>query len=214
MSLNAQEIAEILLDIGCLELSPSEPFSYASGLKGPIYCDNRKILSHPAERKKIIETFVIKIKEQGWSFDALAGLATAGIPHAALIAGEMNLPMVYIRGKAKSHGKSQQIEGDYRSGQSLLLVEDLINQGASLDEALRGVKNAELKSIGCLSIVSYSTPAALKVISNWNLDSISLTNLDAIGITALKKKMISQEEFDLLKSWQQDPAKWSELNGN
>lgn len=206
------EIAKTLLKLGCVELSPSQPFQYASGLKGPIYCDNRKVLSHPVEREVVVKGFVTVLKEKGWSFDALAGLATAGIPHAAFMASELKEPMVYVRSKPKSHGRRQQIEGDINAGQSIVLVEDLVNQGASLNEALVGIKEAELHVAGCLSIVHYQMPAAQKVIEDWNLDFEYLTDFDSLCQAALELQMIQESEVTLLKEWQQDPKAWSEKN--
>lgn len=206
---SAYEIAKILLELGCVELSPSKPFHYASGLKGPIYCDNRKILSHPSERAVVIKALNQKVKDKAWVYDFFAGLATAGIPHAAMMASELDAPMVYVRSKPKSHGKRQQIEGDFKVGQSLVLVEDLVNQGASLHEALLGVQDAGLKVTSCLSIVSYETQAANKVISDWGLDFECLTNFDSLCEVALELGKINQQELVELNSWKNDPVAWS-----
>lgn len=208
-----EKTAEILLEIGAVEFRPSEPFTYASGLKGPIYCDNRKLLSYPKQRKQVADFFVEKINSLGISFDQLAGLATAGIPHAAFIAQLMEKPMVYIRSKPKSHGRRNQVEGDAKPGQSLLLVEDLINQGASLNEALLGVKDADLKAVACMAIVSYQMDNARAVSEEWNLPLHTLTDFDALCEQALKMGKIDEEGKELLLSWRSDPKTWSEKHG-
>jgi orotate phosphoribosyltransferase len=206
----AMETAKILLEIGAVEVRPSDPFNYASGLRGPIYCDNRKLLSYPKQRKQIAEFFVEKINSLGLEFDQLAGLATAGIPHAAFIAHLMEKPMVYIRSKPKAHGRRNQVEGDAQPGQSLLLIEDLINQGASLNEALLGVKEADLKPVSCLAIVSYQTSNAKSVSEQWNLPLHSLTDFDALCDQALEMGKINENEKALLHSWREDPKSWSD----
>ncbi|ATH07276.1 hypothetical protein BIY24_04795 [Halobacteriovorax marinus] len=203
------EVADILLKSGCLQLRPSDPFHYASGLRGPIYCDNRQLLSLPAHRKKIVKYFIEKLNESGWGFDQLAGLATAGIPHCSFIAHEIDSPMIYIRSKAKGHGKQNQVEGKYSSGQSIVLIEDLINQGKSLQDALEGAIASGLKPVGVLSIVSYEMEQAKKVIEKFNIESISLTNFSTITSLALEQKLISAEEHVMLNSWQSDPVAWS-----
>lgn len=205
--------ANILLTIGAVEVKPSQPFSYASGLKGPIYCDNRKLLSYPKERDQVAKFFVQKIKELGLEFDQLAGLATAGIPHAAFIAALMGKPMLYIRSKPKGHGRRNQIEGDAVVDQKILLIEDLINQGASLDEALLGVEEAKLRPIACLAIVSYQTENASNVSQKWDLPLHSLTDFDALCEQALELGKIDSNESEILKEWRQDPKSWSNKYG-
>lgn len=211
--MESKEIASLLLDIGCLELSPSKPFSYASGLKGPIYCDNRKLLSHPKERSIIVGAFIQKLVKSGWKYDQLAGLATAGIPYAAFVAERSNEPMVYVRSKPKAHGKRQQVEGDFKEGESVVLFEDLINQGASLNEALLGVKDSGLIVSGCLAIVHYQTPKAESVFKEWALPFHYLTDFDSVSKVALEKGLISEAEYELLETWKKDPKSWSEKYG-
>ncbi len=203
------KFAKVLLSIGAVEVRPQRPFTYASGLKGPIYCDNRKILAFPNERRIIRDGLKQMVREAGWKFDQFAGLATAGIPHAALLADAMEKPMVYIRSKPKGHGRGNQIEGMYRPNDKLVLVEDLINQGSSLDQALVGVQNADLKAVGCLSIVTYQMPKAESVAKRWSLPSLSLTDFDSICIAAQQMGAISDEDIKLLKTWRSDPKAWS-----
>lgn len=202
--------AEILLRIGAVEFRPENPFTYASGLKGPIYCDNRKLLSYPVERKKIVKFFIEKIENISESYDYLAGLATAGIPHASFIAHELEKPMLYVRGKPKSHGKGNQIEGDYKAGEKLVLVEDLINQGSSLDEAMAGVEEAGLKGICCVAIVDYGSLKSKSISKKWQLPLHSLTDFDTLCETAFKMGLIKSIEQEALYSWREDPKLWSE----
>lgn len=206
-------IAKTLLDIGAVEVRPQEPFHYASGLKGPIYCDNRKLLSHPKERGIVRDAFVDLIKEKNIDFDQLAGLATAGIPHASFIADKIEAPMVYVRSKPKGHGKRNQIEGHAAPGQRLLLVEDLVNQGASLEEALLGVQDADLKAIGCLAIVTYQSEASQKVLEKWSLPLYNLTDFDSLCAVAAEQGRIESSQLSILKEWREDPKAWSEKYG-
>ncbi len=205
----AIDIADILLKNECLQLSPSSPFTYASGLKGPIYCDNRQILSLPEARLKVVKYFLEKLSESGWKYDQLAGLATAGIPHCAFIAHELNRPMIYIRGKAKGHGKQNQVEGKFTAGQSIVLVEDLINQGKSLEDAIEAAIAVGLKPVGVLSIVTYGMNKSEEILGKYKLPLISLTNFSTITHLALEQNLISAEELSMLNSWQSDPVAWS-----
>lgn len=206
--MNAESIANLLVKTECLKLSPSDPFTYASGLKGPLYCDNRKVLGYVEERNQIVNAFVEKIKEWGKEFDAVCGLATAGIPHAAFIADVLEKPMIYVRSKPKAHGKGNQVEGHFEAGQKIVMIEDLVNQGKSLGEALDGVRNAGLNPMACFCIVDYQMAAAKEVISSNQLDLISLTNFDSIVKSSLERGFISEEESRLLVDWQRDPANW------
>ncbi|WP_372654817.1 orotate phosphoribosyltransferase [Halobacteriovorax sp.] len=205
----AINVADILLKNECLQLSPSSPFSYASGLKGPIYCDNRQILSFPDGRNKVVKYFLEKLSESGWEYDQLAGLATAGIPHCAFIAHELNKPMIYIRGKAKGHGKQNQVEGKFSEGQSVVLVEDLINQGKSLEDAIQAAIEVGLRPVGVISIVTYEMKKSQEVLDKYKLPLISLTNFSTITDLALEQNLISAEELLMLNSWQSDPVAWS-----
>jgi len=205
----AIDIAKMLFSIGAVEVKPTEPFTYASGLKGPIYCDNRKVLSHPAARNLVKDCFVQALKEEGWESDQLAGLATAGIAHAALMADSLEMPMVYVRSKAKGHGKGNQIEGDYKDGQKVVLVEDLINQGSSLDAALIGVENAGLHVTGCLSIVTYQMNKAQEIYDKWSLPVRALTTFDDLCAVALREELVDSKGLELLKLWRSDPKSWT-----
>jgi orotate phosphoribosyltransferase len=207
--MNQTQVAEILVKTGCLALSPMEPFTYASGLKGPIYCDNRKIISHVEERRKIVDAFIKVIEKHDLTnTHFIAGLATGGIAHSAWIAEKMDKPMVYLRAKAKNHGRKNSIEGDYKEGQSALLIEDLVNQGSSLEAAVKGAREFGLVVEHCISIVDYKMDAAKRRLEKLNLNLISLTDLDAIVKMAQKKQGLTDEEVSLIYRWQDDPINW------
>lgn len=205
------DIARGLIEKGCVKLSPQNPFTYASGLKGPIYCDNRLILTHVDFREKIVHSFLEVIKNHSLQFDLIGGIATAGIPHAAFIADRLKLPMVYVRPKAKEHGKKNQVEGDYRPNQSVILVEDLVNQGSSLADAMSGLKEAGLSSNQCLCIVDYQMGAASMRLKELALTLYSLTDFEHLVEAALELKFIDSEGKKLLIDWHADPKEWSKL---
>lgn len=203
------DIARGLIEKGCVKLSPRKPFQYASGLKGPIYCDNRLILSHVEFRQKIIHSFLEVIKKYSLSADLIGGIATAGIPHAAFIADRLSLPMIYVRPKAKDHGKKNQVEGDYQPNQSVLLVEDLINQGSSLSDAMAGLEAAELNSSNCLCIVDYQMSEAKKRLKELSLNVYSLTDFEHLVEASFELNFIDTEGKKLLMEWHSDPKEWS-----
>ena len=207
--MNKTEIAKLLVDLKCVSVSPSKPFTYASGLKGPIYCDNRQLLSDVKGRALVADAFVEAIKEQQLEFDSVAGLATAGIAHAALVAERIESPMIYVRSKPKGHGKGNQIEGRYEAGQKILMIEDLVNQAKSLGDALQGVKQAELEAVACLSIVDYEMDVAKQRLKEWGLKLICLTDFSTIAQMSKNTGQISDEEYQLLLEWQKNPSEWS-----
>lgn len=202
------EIAELLISIDCLQVSPSKPFTYASGLKGPIYCDNRKILSHIEKREDIAHCLKDLVINKSLQYDLIAGLATAGIPHGMLLADRIKKPFIYIRGKAKAHGKNNQVEGAYKESDVILMVEDLVNQGKSLKEAVIGAREAGLIVKDVLCIVDYEMQNAKEVLKELGLSLYSLTNFSSICDASKKAGRINDEEFKLLHAWQMDPANW------
>ncbi len=203
------DIARNLLNLGAVKFSPQNPFTYASGLKGPIYCDNRTILSHVEFRDQVVAAFIDVIKQNKLSFDLLGGIATAGIPHAAFVADRLKLPMVYVRPKAKEHGRKNQVEGDYKPGQKVLLFEDLVNQGASLEDSMAGVTSAELTCDACLCVVDYEMQGAKTRLSDLSIQLYSLTDFTALTSAAFELNLINQEGLNLLKEWHADPKAWS-----
>jgi orotate phosphoribosyltransferase len=204
-----RKIAKLLLSHNCIQLSPSQPFTYASGLKGPIYCDNRKLLSHVEARAEVIQAFAELVRSESFKYDKIAGLATAGIPHAALLAHELKEPMIYIRSKPKGHGKGNQVEGDFQSGEKLLLVEDLVNQASSLQEAVEGAAAAGLSAVACLCIVDYEMARAKERVLEMNFPLYSLTDFSTIASVGQEMKLLSADEHRLLMDWQSDPESWS-----
>ncbi len=204
-----KEIALLLLKKNCLKLSPRRPFTYASGLKGPMYCDNRKILAFVKERSQVIDSLVEKINETGLEFDHICGLATAGIPHGALVAERLKKPFIYVRAKAKSHGRQNQVEGFYQKGERTLLIEDLVNQGKSLEEAVIGVRSVELHPIACFAIVDYQMKKSKERLEKLDLPLFALTDFENIINTALELKLISENEKNDLIIWQNCPEDWA-----
>lgn len=199
--------AQILFEIDAVKLSPTEPFTYASGLKGPIYCDNRTLLSKISERKKIIEGLVILSKQK--NYDCLAGLATAGIPHASMMALLLEKPLCYIRSKPKDHGKGNQVEGSPAPGSRLLLIEDLVNQASSLSDAVNGARKAGFIVEDCLSIVDYETVTSRQVLQELGVKLTALVTFSDLIATAHEMKTISSADILALKEWHRDPKAWS-----
>ena len=203
------DIARNLINLGAVKFSPQSPFSYASGLKGPIYCDNRIILSHTEFRDEVIASFIEVLKQNHLEYDLLGGIATAGIPHAAIVADRLKKPMVYVRPKAKEHGRKNQVEGDYLPNQKVVLFEDLVNQGASLVDAMAGVTSAELRCEACLCVVDYEMQSAKTRLSDLSIKLFSLTDFTSLTKQAFELNLIDLEGLNLLKEWHADPKAWS-----
>ncbi len=199
--------AKILFEIEAVKVSPNQPFQYASGLIGPIYCDNRILLAYPEQREKIIEG-LINLANQ-INYDAFAGLATAGIPHAAMMADRLQMPMCYVRSKPKEHGKGNQVEGFQKMGSSVLIVEDLVNQASSLKNSYHGIIQSGLKCSNAICIVDYQTSASKRVLQDLALELSSLVNFHDILSTAKELKIISDTDILNLQEWHVDPEKWS-----
>ena len=203
-----KEVAKILLQKECLKLSPENPYTYASGLKGPMYCDNRKILSYPKERTQIVEAFCDQIKFFNLDFQSLCGLATGGIPHGALVADRLEKPFIYARSKPKAYGACNQIEGHYELDDKTILIEDLVNQGTSLEEAVKGIRREKINPVLCLSIVDYQMKKSSERIKKLELNFSALTDFDHILAAALELKLIQPAEEKVLRTWQEDPENW------
>lgn len=196
-------IASILLKTGAVHLAKDEQsyFTWTSGIKSPIYCNNRKLISHPKERKVIIEKFCKIIKEQFANVDYIAGTATAGIPWASWIAESLDLPLLYIRSSAKEHGLKSAIEGDFEINKNVLIIEDLISTGKSSLNAAMHVKNDNLNPLCVLSIFSYDIPQTFKTFENAKLQFIPLCHLDDLLSVALKDKFITSAQGLNLKNF-------------
>ncbi|HGF7175073.1 orotate phosphoribosyltransferase [Enterococcus hirae] len=203
-----KNIAKDLLAIEAVFLSPNEPFTWASGLKSPIYCDNRITMSYPKVRKAIVQGLAEKIKQVFPDVEVIAGTATAGIPHAAWVAEILDLPMVYIRSKAKDHGKGNQIEGRIFEGQKMVVIEDLISTGQSVLEATEAAKREGANVLGVAAIFTYELPAGEENFAKAELPLFTLTNYSVLIETALAEKYIDEAELALLKEWKKNPADW------
>lgn len=202
----AQHIAASLLDIEAVALRPQQPFTWTSGLKSPIYCDNRLTMSHPAIREAIADGFAALIQEKFPDAEVVAGTATAGIPHAAWVAQKLGLPMIYIRDKAKGHGKENLIEGTVKPGQKVIVIEDLISTGGSSLKAAVAVKEAGAVALGVLAIFSYQLDKATDAFQAADMPLYTLSNYSTLLEVALEKGKIKQEDMDLLRSWRSNPA--------
>jgi orotate phosphoribosyltransferase len=204
----AKQIAKSLLQINAIILQPNDPFKWASGWNSPIYCDNRKTLSYPKIRNYIRKGLAAIIKNHYKGANVIAGVATAGIPHGALVAEELGLPFIYVRSKAKNHGKQNQIEGCFEKGQSVILIEDLISSGKSSLEAATTLKEAGMNVKGMASIFTYGFDTASENFQKANCEYVSLCNYNTLLPEAIKQKYINKEDLSILKEWKEDPSNW------
>ena len=203
-----QSIAKDLLEIEAVFLNPSDPFTWASGIKSPIYCDNRITMSYPKVRKEIAKGLASKIKEAFPEVPVIAGTATAGIPHAAWVAEILDLPMVYIRSKAKDHGKGNQIEGRIVEGQKMVVIEDLISTGGSVLEAAEAAKREGADILGVAAIFTYELPKGKANFEKAEIPLMTLTNYSVLIAAALEHRYTDEQELTLLKEWKKDPENW------
>ncbi|MBY0022511.1 orotate phosphoribosyltransferase [Paenibacillus polymyxa] len=201
-----EQIASHLLRIQAVALRPQQPFTWTSGIKSPIYCDNRLTMSYPEVRELIADSFAALIREQYPETEVIAGTATAGIPHAAWVAQKLNLPMAYVRDKAKGHGKENQIEGRISAGQKVIVIEDLISTGGSSIKAAQAVEQAGAQPLAVLAIFSYQLDKATQAFEEAGVKLQTLSNYTALMEVALREGTIQEEEMELLRSWRQDPA--------
>jgi len=202
----SEQIAAYLLNIGAVALRPQEPFTWTSGIKSPIYCDNRLTLSFPEVRNYIADAFAEMITTHYPDTEVIAGTATAGIPHAAWVAQKLNLPMAYIRDKAKGHGKQNQIEGLITPGQKVIVIEDLISTGGSSIKAAQAVQEAGGTTLAVLAIFSYELDRAMEAFTTSGVPLQSLSNYSTLIDVALSQGKIAEQDVELLQSWRKDPA--------
>ncbi|MBJ6363186.1 orotate phosphoribosyltransferase [Paenibacillus sp. MAHUQ-46] len=200
-----KEIAKHLLNIEAVALRPNEPFTWTSGIKSPIYCDNRLTMSYPEIRDIIAEGFAALVKELYPDADVIAGTATAGIPHAAWVSQKLGLPMIYIRDKAKGHGKQNQIEGKLAAGQKVVIIEDLISTGGSSIKAAQAVAEAGGDVQGVVAIFTYQLARAEEAFHEAGIPLATLSNYTALIDAALELGTIQEGDVALLKSWREDP---------
>ncbi|WP_203362251.1 orotate phosphoribosyltransferase [Bacillus sp. REN10] len=204
-----KQIAEQLLEIKAVFLQPNEPFTWSSGIQSPIYCDNRLTLSYPEVRKTIAKGLVSLIKEHYPEAELIAGTATAGIPHAAWVSDLMDLPMCYVRSKAKGHGKGNQIEGKAEPGTKVVVVEDLISTGGSAVTAVEALREAGCEVLGIVSIFTYELEAGKEKLAAANISSHSLSEYSTLIKVAAEKKYVQESDLETLRKWQESPSSWS-----
>ena len=204
----AKEIARDLLKIKAVYLKPEEPFTWASGIKSPIYTDNRVTLAYPETRTLIEDGFVEKIRAEFPDVEVIAGTATAGIPHGAIIADKMNLPFAYIRSKPKDHGAGNQIEGRVTPGQKMVVIEDLISTGGSVLDAIAAAKREGADVIGAAAIFTYELPKAEKNFNEAGVKLVTLSNYTELIYLAEQEGYINAEGLALLKRFKEDQENW------
>ena len=205
----AKQTAEVLLQINAIKLQPNDPFTWASGWKSPIYCDNRIVLSFPKIRNYIRTTMAKKIEAKYGHIDVIAGVATGAIGIGVLVAEELGLPFVYVRPEAKSHGRQNQIEGFVESGQNVVVVEDLISTGKSSLNAVKALKEADVNVKGMVAIFSYGFEVARTNFENANVELHTLSNYENLLEQALDTKYITSKEQDILALWNANPSEWN-----
>ncbi|KON92164.1 orotate phosphoribosyltransferase [Rossellomorea marisflavi] len=203
-----KQIAKELLNIKAVFLNPGEPFTWSSGIKSPIYCDNRLTLSYPAVRKQIADGLVSMIREHFPEVDVIAGTATAGIPHAAWVSERMDLPMCYVRSKAKGHGKGNQIEGKVLPGQKVVVIEDLISTGGSCITAVEALRESECEVLGVAAIFTYELQKGTDALSEHGIEAVSLSDYSSLLEAAGEEGLISGADLVELKEWRRDPEGW------
>ena len=201
-----KEIAKELLSIEAIFLRPEEPFTWASGIKSPIYCDNRLTLTAPEARTKIENALAEVIKENYSDVDVLMGTSTAGIPHAAITADILNLPMGYVRGSSKDHGRNNQIEGRLEKGQKVVVVEDLISTGGSVIDVVNALRDAGAEVLGIVSIFTYNMEKSKARLEEANVKNISLSNFDALVEVAAEEGYINKDAIDKLIAFMNNPS--------
>jgi orotate phosphoribosyltransferase len=205
---DAKVVAEKLLQANAVKLNPKEPFTWASGWKSPIYCDNRKVLSFPFIRDYIKSELCNVIFEKFPDAELLAGVATAGIAWGAMAADQLKLPFVYVRPKPKEHGMGNQIEGYYEKGQKTVVIEDLVSTGKSSLQTVDAMKAAGLEIAGMVSIFTYDFPVAAEMFNKAAVTYYPLTNYPTLIELALEKGIVSKNEEAVLLKWRDDPANW------
>ena len=205
----AKKTAEVLLQINAIKLSPKNPFTWASGWKSPIYCDNRLVLSYPPVRNYIKEEIAKNIEIEFGKPDVIAGVATGAIGIGALVAESLGLPFVYVRPEAKKHGRQNQIEGFIEKGQNVVVVEDLISTGKSSLVAVDALKAAEVNVKGMVAIFTYGFEVSKENFKTNNVNLFTLSNYESLLEQALDTNFINQSEVDVLSKWNSNPSEWT-----
>lgn len=206
----ALKVAEFLLQIKAIKLQPTNPFTWASGWKSPIYCDNRKTLSYPAIRTFIRQAYAEVILEKYGKPDFIAGVATGGIAQGALVAQELGIPFVYVRSTPKGHGLGNQIEGDFEAGQKVVVIEDLISTGGSSLQAVEALRQAGCEVKGLVAIFTYDFDVAKINFKHAACPYETLTNYDFLMEQAIRQEYINEGDLDSLKKWRSNPSEWKQ----
>ncbi|MHA7129160.1 orotate phosphoribosyltransferase [Algoriphagus namhaensis] len=205
----AAEVADKLLEIQAIRLQPDQPFTWASGWKSPIYCDNRLSLSFPEVRNLIKSHLVKAVQHYFPHAEAIAGVATAGIPQGALMANDLDLPFLYVRSKPKGHGMENMIEGKVTPGQKVVVVEDLVSTGGSSLKAAQDLKNAGFEVLGMVAIFSYGFDVAAQNFENAGIKLICLCDYEAMLPRAVARNYVSEQVLESLESWRKAPQEWN-----
>ena len=203
-----QKVAEFLLQIKAIKLQPNNPFTWASGWRSPIYCDNRITLSHPAIRTYIRQKLTLLVQEEFGSVSVIAGVATAGIPQGVLVAQELGLPFIYVRSKPKEHGTGSLIEGEFSPSQRVVVVEDLISTGKSSLQAVSALRDAGCEVAGLVGIFNYGFDAADENFKRAGCPFFTLSNYNALIDYATEHSYVALEDLELLRKWREDPEAW------
>ena len=203
-----RDFASKLLRIKAIKLQPNEPFTWASGWKSPFYCDNRKTLSYPDIRTFVKVGMVHAILKHFPEADVIAGVATAGIPQAALIADVLNMPLIYVRSKLKDHGLENLIEGEMKEGAKVVVIEDLISTGGSSLKAVEAIRKAGGDVVGMVASYTYGFPVAAQAFKDTNVKLVTLTDYDHVVAEALATGYIQESDIELLNEWRKDPSGW------
>jgi orotate phosphoribosyltransferase len=205
-----QQVAEFLLQIKAIKLQPDNPFTWASGWKSPIYCDNRVTLSHPTIRTYIRQKLTQIIQEEFGPVGCIAGVATAGIPQGVLVAQELGLPFIYVRSKPKDHGTGSMIEGEVIPGQRVVVIEDLISTGKSSLQAVQALKDAGCAVAGLAAIFSYGFDQATENFKEAKCKFVTLSNYNALLEYAQENNYVSRAESEILNKWRISPSTWGQ----
>ena len=210
MDVIKKELASKLLKVKAIKLQPNDPFTWASGWKSPFYCDNRKTLSFPSIRSFVKISMAHAVLEHFTSAEVIAGVATAGIPQAALVADELGLPLIYVRSKPKDHGLENLIEGEMKQSAKVVVIEDLISTGLSSLKAIEAIRKAGGNVIGMVAAYTYSFAVATEAFKNAGVELVTLTDYEHVVANALETGYIQQADTRLLHEWRNDPAHWKQ----
>lgn len=204
----SKQIAHDLLQLGAVQLNVKEPFTWVSGIKAPIYCDNRVVNSDPKIRRRVVDAYVELIKEKFSDVEVIAGIVTGGLPFGSLIADRLDLPFIYVRQKPKEHGLKKQVEGFYVNGAKVVVIEDHISTGGSSIVAIEALQSEQLQILGLVSIMTYGFDKATKAFSDHNIEQYSLCNLDIVLEVALEEGRINGADKDSILAFRRVPEKW------